>query len=112
MGLSLECLVCQLCLTLDGNKSLIILVRTDFPLPPSVLSGLNNGGWTGIDHEHGPSSSPFDDDERRQKAAGRPSLLSPEVSGFLELSNVWVFVQLFFCPHWPMNQLNKNPNIA
>ena len=25
---------------------------------------------------------------------------------------LWVFVQLIYCPHWPMNQLNKNPNIA
>ena len=23
-----------------------------------------------------------------------------------------VFVQHIFAPHWPMNQLNKNPNIA
>ena len=35
-----------------------------------------------------------------------------EVSGILELANVWVFVQLIFGPHWPMNQLNKKPNIA
>ena len=35
-----------------------------------------------------------------------------EVSGILELGNVWIFVQLTFSPHWPMNQLNKNPNIA
>ena len=26
--------------------------------------------------------------------------------------NVLVFVQLIFGPHWPMNQLNKNQNIA
>ena len=38
--------------------------------------------------------------------------LLTEVSGMLELSNVWVFVQLLFGPHWPMNQLNKNQNIA
>ena len=38
--------------------------------------------------------------------------LTSEVSGILELGNVWVFVQLIFGPHWPMNQLNKNPNIA
>ena len=38
--------------------------------------------------------------------------LLTEVSGILELGNVWVFVQLLFGPHWPMNQLNKNPNIA
>ena len=36
----------------------------------------------------------------------------PEVSEKLELCNVGVFVQLIFYPHWPMNQLNKNPNIA
>ena len=35
-----------------------------------------------------------------------------EVSAILELGNVWVFEQLIFGPHWPMNQLNKNPNIA
>ena len=29
----------------------------------------------------------------------------------MELGNVWVCVQLNFCPHWPMNQLNKNPRI-
>ena len=40
------------------------------------------------------------------------SRLSAEVSGILEFGNVWVFVQLIFGPHWPMNQLNKNPNIA
>ena len=34
-------------------------------------------------------------------------LYSPEVSGILELNNVWVFVQLIFGPHWPMNQLRK-----
>ena len=28
------------------------------------------------------------------------------------LGNVWVFVQLIFGPPLPMNQLNKNPNIA
>ena len=36
----------------------------------------------------------------------------PEVTGILELGNVGVFVQLFFGPHLPMNQLNKNPNIS
>ena len=30
----------------------------------------------------------------------------------LELGNVWIFVQLIFGPHWPMNQLNKNPDIV
>ena len=30
----------------------------------------------------------------------------------LKLGNVWVFVQLIFCPRWPINQLNNNPNIA
>ena len=30
----------------------------------------------------------------------------------LKLGNVWVFVQLIFCPQWPMNQLKKNTNIA
>ena len=35
-----------------------------------------------------------------------------EVSGILELGNVWGFVQLIFGPHWPMNQLNNNPNIT
>ena len=35
-----------------------------------------------------------------------------EVSGILEVGNVWVFVLLIFGPHWPMNQLNKIPNIA
>ena len=39
-----------------------------------------------------------------------PSL--PELMGSLELGNVWVFVQLIFGPHWPMNQLNKNPNMV
>ena len=37
---------------------------------------------------------------------------STEVTGSLKLGNVWVFVQLIFGPPWPMNQLNKNPNIA
>ena len=37
---------------------------------------------------------------------------SPELTGSLKLGNVWVFVWLIFCPRWPMNQLNKNPNIA
>ena len=32
--------------------------------------------------------------------------------GILEWGNVWVFVQLIFGPHWNLNQLNKNPNIA
>ena len=35
-----------------------------------------------------------------------------ELIGSLKLGNVWVFVQQIFCPLWPMNQLNKNPNIA
>ena len=30
----------------------------------------------------------------------------------LKLGNVWVFVRHIFGPCWPMNQLNKNPNIA
>ena len=34
------------------------------------------------------------------------------VMGSLKLGNVLVFVQLIFGPFWPMNQLNKNPNIA
>ena len=38
--------------------------------------------------------------------------LYPEVSGILELGNVLVFVLLIFCPHWPMDQLNKNPKIV
>ena len=29
-----------------------------------------------------------------------------------KLGNDWVFGQLIFGPCWPMNQLNKNPNIA
>ena len=29
-----------------------------------------------------------------------------------KLGNVWVLVQLIFGPCWPMNLLNKNPNIA
>ena len=36
----------------------------------------------------------------------------PELIVSPKLSNVWVFVQLIFGPFWPMNQLNKNPNIA
>ena len=36
------------------------------------------------------------------------SASQPEVSGILELGNVWVFVPLIFGPHWPVNQLNKN----
>ena len=35
-----------------------------------------------------------------------------ELIGSLKLGNVWVFVQHIFCPRWPMNQLNKNLNIA
>ena len=34
-----------------------------------------------------------------------------EVSGILELDDVWVFVQLIFGPHWPIDHLNKNSNI-
>ena len=37
---------------------------------------------------------------------------SSELIESLKLGNVWVFVQLNFGPRWPMNQLNKNPNIA
>ena len=36
----------------------------------------------------------------------------PGLIGSPKLGNVWVFVQLIFGPGWPMNQLNKNPNIA
>ena len=36
----------------------------------------------------------------------------PELIGSLKLDNVAVFVQQIFGPHWPMNQLNKNPNIV
>ena len=32
--------------------------------------------------------------------------------GKSQVRQCWVFVQLIFCPCWPMNQLNKNPNIA
>ena len=39
------------------------------------------------------------------------NVFGPEVSGILESGNVWVFVQLIFGPLWPMNQVNKNPNI-
>ena len=35
-----------------------------------------------------------------------------EVVRSLKLGNVWAFVQLIFGPPCPMNQLNKNPNIA
>ena len=35
-----------------------------------------------------------------------------EVVKSLKLGNVWVFVQLIFGPRCPMNQLNRNPNIA
>ena len=38
--------------------------------------------------------------------------LVTELIGSLMLGNVCIFVQLIFCPRWPMNQLNKNPNIA
>ena len=37
---------------------------------------------------------------------------SPEVSGILELGNVWVFVQLIHRPMMTKNQLLKNPYIA
>ena len=36
----------------------------------------------------------------------------PEVSGILELGNVWAFVQLIHRPIRTNNQLYKNPNIA
>ena len=39
------------------------------------------------------------------------SLSFTKLIGSLELGNVWVLVQLIFGPSWPMNQLNKNPNI-
>ena len=32
--------------------------------------------------------------------------LLAELIGSLRLDNVWVFVQLIFGPHWPMNWLN------
>ena len=35
-----------------------------------------------------------------------------ELMGSLKLNNVWIVVQLIFCPRWPMNQLNKNPNVS
>ena len=35
-----------------------------------------------------------------------------ELIGSLKLGNVWFFVRLIFGPHWPMNQLNQNLNIA
>ena len=35
-----------------------------------------------------------------------------ELTGSLNLGNVWVLVQLIFGHLWPMNQLNKNPYIA
>ena len=37
---------------------------------------------------------------------------SSELIGCLELGNVWGLVQLISIPSWPINQLNKNPNIA
>ena len=36
----------------------------------------------------------------------------PELIGSLKLGNVWDLVQLIFGPRCPMNQLNKNSNIA
>ena len=50
--------------------------------------------------------------DRKQHQVIAASWPYAEVSGILELGNVWVFVQLIVGPHWPMNQLNKNPNIA
>ena len=35
-----------------------------------------------------------------------------ELIGSLKLVIVWDFVLLIFGPRWPMNQLNKNKNIA
>ena len=35
-----------------------------------------------------------------------------ELIGSLKLGNVWFFVLLILGPPWPMDQLNKNPNIA
>ena len=35
-----------------------------------------------------------------------------EVSGILELGNVWIFVQLILVLICILNQLNKNPNIV
>ena len=32
--------------------------------------------------------------------------------GSLKLGNIGVLLQLIFGPRWPMNLLNKNPNIA
>ena len=38
--------------------------------------------------------------------------ISAELIGSLKLGTVWVFVRLIFGPRWPMNQMNKNPNIS
>ena len=40
------------------------------------------------------------------------SAFGPQLIGSLKLGNVWDFVQLIFFSSWPMNQLNKNINIA
>ena len=48
--------------------------------------------------------------ERQSIVSMRLSL--SELIGSLKLGSVWAFVQLIFCSRWPMNQLNKNPNIA
>ena len=37
---------------------------------------------------------------------------STELIESIKLGNIWVFVRLIFGPCWPMNQLNKNPNIT
>ena len=61
--------------------------------------------------------------EEAMRAMGQQSVIQGGPTGFftkallkrcrgLKLGNAWVFVQLIFGPRWPMNQLNKNPDIA
>ena len=46
---------------------------------------------------------------RQERGRARAGVITRGVRN-PELGNVWVFVQLIFGPHWPLNQLNKNPN--
>ena len=67
-------------------------------------------GKTIIDEEKTGFKSHFSGSLRLVLASFAASF--PEVSGILELGNVWVYVQLIHRPMRTKNQLHQKPNIA
>ena len=81
---------------MDSGKSKLILRKVQSLLPCHML-------YVEVNEKSALLREPL----RKQGSWSGQQLI-----GSLKLGNIWFFVQRILGPPWPMNELNKNPNIA